>query len=109
MISCTFRGQKRSIDVHRVIYCLANKLTLEDIAGLDTSHLCHNSLCVTASHLVIEPHGVNNNRTACKSSLNGCSGHASFPDCLLSLALPRERGDGDTFSLSHQYVMFLSD
>ena len=84
---------EKFVCMHRVVYCLANKLTLEDIAGLDTSHLCHNSLCVTASHLVIEPH-----RIACKSSLKGCSGHAPFSDCRLSLALlERDEMVGDTY------------
>ena len=55
VIKCEFRGKKGSIDVHRVIYCIANKLTLEDIAGMDARHLCHNSLCLTASHIAIEP------------------------------------------------------
>ena len=32
-----------------------------DIAGMDASHLCHNSLCVTASHrLESQQHGLNN-------------------------------------------------
>ena len=91
VIRCEFWGRKRSIDVHRVMYCIANEVTLEDIAGMDASHLCHNSLCVTASHIVVEPHGINNNRIGCKSRLDGCSGHTPFPDCLVSLALLIEK------------------
>ena len=91
VIRCEYRGKKRSIDVHRVMYCIANQVTLEDIAGMDASHLCHNSLCVTASHTVVEPQGINNNRIGCKSRLDGCSGHTPFPDCIVSLALPIEK------------------
>ena len=48
----------------------------------EVSHLCHRSLCIEMSHLSVEPHHINNNRIHCKT-LNKCTGHAPFADCLL--------------------------
>ena len=95
---CEFWGKKSSIDVYRVIYCIAKELRLEDIAGMDASHMCHNSLCVTVSHIAIEPHGINNNRIACKSSVYGCSGHHRFRIAYCHwLCLKRNEMVGDTY------------
>ena len=40
-------------------YCVEHHIRLEDIHGIDASHLCHNSLCVTASHITLESHVFN--------------------------------------------------
>ena len=78
MISCKLEGGKcRFISAHRVSYCMEHKIRLNDIAGMDASHLCHNSLCVTASHITLETHSINNNRIT-RLYRNKCSGHAPF-------------------------------
>ena len=60
---------------------LEHKMTRVE-PGLDASHLCHNSLCLTASHISMEPHSINNNRQYCVSQ-NVCFGHAPYPKCML--------------------------
>ena len=49
----------------------------------ETSHLCHNKLCVNIDHLSLEPHSVNTQRRACVT--NGrCIGHgAPYKNCIL--------------------------
>ena len=53
---------------------------------LDASHLCHNSLCVNADHLNLEPHSINNNRQCCRG-YGSCIGHGDFPGCMMKLKL----------------------
>lgn len=75
--------------VHRLNYMIHNKLTpssipTEDEDGnkLEISHLCHNSLCLNISHLVLEPHSINMERFHCKVQ-HLCSGSHN-PPCLLN-------------------------
>lgn len=42
-----------SVRMHRAEYCLANGLTLEDIAGLVVMHTCDNPRCSNPEHLVL--------------------------------------------------------
>jgi len=61
---------------------------------LDASHLYHNSLCVNAKHISLEPHSVNNQRISGKKTGN-CSGHGMYlhyPAWLLHLQLQQKRG-----------------
>jgi hypothetical protein len=44
---------KRNIPVHRVAYCEANGLELEDIKGWVIRHKCDTPLCVNPQHLLI--------------------------------------------------------
>ena len=74
VINCQFECGYRKVTVHRL------SLLLEP--GLDASHLCHNSLCLTANHISVEPHSINNNRQYCVRQ-NVCFGHAPFPKCIL--------------------------
>ena len=85
--------QPRYIRVHRLVYLLHNisdfkslKLPREDSAGnpLDVSHICHNSLCVNISHLVLEPHYINCSRKDC-IRYGRCENHA--PACLLGMLI----------------------
>ena len=71
----------RTVTVHRLSYMLEHKMTRVE-PGLDASHLCHNTLCLTASHISMEPHSINNNRQYCVSQ-NVCFGYAPFPKCML--------------------------
>ena len=80
-------SQWRCIVVHRVSY-MVNHNTVSLSTDLDVSHLCHNSLCIKAEHLSLEPHHINNNRQYCKSKQQ-CLGHGVYACCRLSLALPK--------------------
>ena len=48
---------------------------------LDVSHLCHNSLCVVAHHLVLETHDINMERVHCNNQ-QLCTGN-HMPNCIL--------------------------
>ena len=50
--------------------------------GFVVSHLCHNTLCVNASHLNLEKIAMNNKRKECFNS-NECVGHGREPKCIL--------------------------
>ena len=81
VINCRFECGYRTVTVHRLIYMLEHKMTRVE-PGLDVSRLCLNSLCLTASHISMEPHSINNNRQYCVSQ-NVCFGHAPYPKCML--------------------------
>ena len=76
VINCRFRcGYSRAVTVHRLSYMLQHRFTHGD-PGLDSSHLCHNSLGVKVSHI-----SINNNRQYCMAQ-NICFGHGEYPQCL---------------------------
>jgi hypothetical protein len=50
--------------------------------AVEVSHLCHNRLCVTPEHLVLEPHLINAERQHCVQQ-GRCTHHGVHPDCLL--------------------------
>ena len=66
------------MNVHRFTFMIFSG-TL-DIGTMDSSHLCHNTLCIQSCHLSMEPHTVNCDRVRC---VNGgmCKGHVGYPDC----------------------------
>ena len=74
------------IVVHRVSYKV-NHNTVNLSTDVDVSHLCHNSMCIKAEHLSLEPHHINNNRQFCKSKQQ-CFRQGVYASCRLSLALP---------------------
>ena len=76
VINCRFECGYRTVTVHRLSYMLEHKMTRVE-PGSDASHLCHNSLCLTASHISMEPHSINNNRQY-RVSQNVCFGHAPY-------------------------------
>ncbi len=75
-----------TMPVHRLAYMLRErKLDLEQ--GLDVSHLCHNTKCINAEHLSLEPHGFNNTRQSCVS-YGTCFWHpAPYPLCRVHLKM----------------------
>ena len=87
-------NQPEYMRVHRLVYLLHNithfpalLLRREDSNGitLDVSHICHNTLCVNISHLVLEPHSVNLSRKICVNSHKCCHNHT--PACLIGMLL----------------------
>ena len=49
--------------------------------NLEVSHMCHNGICVTSTHLVLETHETNLERISCKSQGQCTKQHQPF--CLL--------------------------
>lgn len=88
-ISITFQGVTKTVYAHRLSYFL-NKgdiSSLWDKSITDScSHLCHNSLCINAEHISLEPSHINNERKCCLTS-NMCMHHDGFRDCLLHLKI----------------------
>ena len=83
VIQIQVKAKWKKITCHRLAYIVHHQVDLSD-TPLDVSHLCHNHLCVTPTHLSLEPHPVNNNRQACISA-GQCMGHKQYPDCMFPL------------------------
>lgn len=54
------RKKSRCVSLHRLVYCEANGLTLDDIAGKVIRHSCDNPRCINPSHLLIGTRADNN-------------------------------------------------
>ena len=50
----------RCVNLHRLVYCQANGLTLDDIKGQCVRHTCDNTRCIEPTHLVIGSWAQNN-------------------------------------------------
>ena len=56
--------------------------------GHETSHLCHNKLCINMDHLASEPHYINMSRVACANERlsrgmpHFCFGHEGYSKCI---------------------------
>ncbi len=72
---------ERTITAHRVAYMIFTGNPYLD-PHLDASHLCHNSLCVNANHISLEPNPVNSSRKSCKNE-GRCFHHDGYLDCHL--------------------------
>ena len=80
-------GVWRRVAVHRLGLALMKTPTnfsLNDVLNAQGDHLCHNSLCINASHISLEPHCVNNKRRQCTRK-GICQGHMDYPMCKLAL------------------------
>ena len=80
-------GVWRRVAVHRLaLMKTPTNFSLNDVLNAqgDASHLCHNSLCINASHISLEPHCVNNKRRQCTRK-GICQGHMDYPMCKLAL------------------------
>ena len=64
---------------HRVVGKLVN--VNKKVTGFDCSHLCHQRLCVTPSHIELETREENNERKLCQAQ-GSCRGHAGRKPCL---------------------------
>ena len=92
-------GEEKREAAHRLAYMIRHRIARYDMPRLDEnnnklecSHLCHNTLCVNADHIVVEPHAINQERIHCKNQ-----GHCSKchkPYCLICNLL---------FSHSHSF------
>lgn len=68
------RIKGRSVFAHRVAYCEANGLKLEDIDGMVVMHTCDNPPCVNPDHLVLGT--VRENNADMHQKGRGCKGTA---------------------------------
>lgn len=50
----------RCVNLHRLVYCEHNGVTLESIKGLVVRHSCDNTRCIEPTHLLIGTRGDNN-------------------------------------------------
>lgn len=50
----------RCVNLHRLVYCEANGLRLEDIQGKVVRHTCDNPRCIEPTHLLIGTRADNN-------------------------------------------------
>ena len=90
ILNVTFPDGKRTkINVARLSKMMQYK-TLSFESNIDSSHLCHNPLCILPEHINMEPHTVNNTRQFCVHNVK-CSGHTMngvvYPECLISLKM----------------------
>ena len=81
-------GTKTMERTHRLSFMLSKKLLRHQLPRrsasgepLEVSHLCHNSICIKAEHLVLEPHSINMERMGCRIRQLCTRGHSPF--CLL--------------------------
>lgn len=46
-------GKRRTGGLHRITYCLHNKVTMQGIKGKVVRHTCDNARCVNPAHLLL--------------------------------------------------------
>ncbi|KAL6075252.1 hypothetical protein QOT17_003661 [Balamuthia mandrillaris] len=86
--------ENRKYFVHEISWLLHYRVLVH---GLEVSHLCHNSRCITPEHLTLEPAGFKLFRRRCRKcqlhlhqmhpSELRCEAH--FPPCIYSVFEPR--------------------
>ena len=54
------RARSTAVGLHRLVYCEAHNLQLEDIAGKVIRHTCDNPRCINPEHLIIGTMADNN-------------------------------------------------
>lgn len=59
-------GKPRVSMTHRIVYCEANGIHMDDIAGLVVRHTCDNPRCINPEHLVIGTKADNNRDRAAR-------------------------------------------
>lgn len=47
------KGKRKSVRMHRAVYCKSRGLLLADISGKVVRHLCNNPRCINPEHLCI--------------------------------------------------------
>lgn len=53
------RHNAKSVPAHRVAYVLHAGIPIDEIAGLEVRHMCHNPRCVNPAHLTTGSHSDN--------------------------------------------------
>lgn len=52
--------RSRCVNLHRLVYCESNGLTLDDIKGQCVRHTCDNPRCIEPTHLILGSWAQNN-------------------------------------------------
>ena len=73
--------QGRTVQAHRLHYCLANGVSLEDIKGWQVLHSCDNPSCIEPEHLRLGTHADNMQD---RSDRDRCSKHEARPQSKLT-------------------------
>lgn len=81
-------GEEKREAAHRLAYMIRHRVTRYDMPRVDEnnnrvecSHICHNTVCVNADHIVLEPHAINQDRLHCKNQ--GLCSKCHKPYCLI--------------------------
>lgn len=65
----------RRVGLHRKVYCDANSMSLQDIAGMVIRHTCDNPRCINPNHLLLGTHWDNMNDRRIRERANPQRGH----------------------------------
>ena len=75
-----WNGKVYSVAAPRFAFMCQNPQLSNDIHGHSRSHLCHHSDCANPWHCVLETLAVNQSRSGCPGSADGC---AHLPLCVI--------------------------
>lgn len=82
---------------HRLEYCKANNLKLEDIAGKVVMHLCDNPSCINPAHLKLGTHRDNTLDMFAKGRANTVVGAANGQSKLTDTQIAEIRSDRTSY------------
>ena len=82
-----FGKESRGYNSSKLLYCLAMGIVWRQNMEIECSHLCGYKLCMEMTHINLEPHKVNTQRTEHHSAFE-CPGHDDHPDCVIKSYTP---------------------